>query len=399
MKKETHSSMDVDIGQQPRSAGGMANAVGTPRTYDASPKIPLLSFFTGGGFLDLGFERAGFAIKWSNEFDERCADLHDHAYTKWREAIRSGSGPAKISNRKSVKSITAETILEESFAENVPEVFGVIGGPPCTDFSVGGVGNGSAGVNGMLTGVYVNKLLKIKPSFFVFENVPALKHNKKHGEYFRRKLRELGHDYNLHVRILNALDFGVPQDRERLFVVGLRKELDKAGSKFVWPSDPKYTGAKNLTWPKEDEFGRTLEKPRELPAELMVYTAFGDGRGLEHLPNGKEWFNPYSKKFHKVPEGRINTKSFKRLHRFRYSPTAWYGNNEVHLHPTEARRISVRESLRLQAVPDEYVLPEDAPLCAKFKLICNGVPVVLAERVAEAVLAHVRKFQIIPNAD
>jgi DNA (cytosine-5)-methyltransferase 1 len=123
----------------------------------------------------------------------------------------------------------------------------------------------------------------------------------------------------------------------------------------------------------------------------MVHTALGGEAGVENLPNGKEWFVPYSKKFTCVPEGRVATKSFKRLHRYRYSPTAWYGNNEVHLHPTQPRRLSVREALRLQSVPDSYVMPTDVPLSAKFKVICNGVPVKLAATVAAAVRAHLVK--------
>ena len=84
-------------------------------------------------------------------------------------------------------------------------------------------------------------------------------------------------------------------------------------------------------------------------------------------------------------EGDVSRKSFKRLHRFRFSPTAWYGNQEVHLHPWKARRLSVREALRIQSVPDEYVLPKEMSLSAKFKMICNGVPCIMARAVAQSV--------------
>ena len=97
------------------------------------------------------------------------------------------------------------------------------------------------------------------------------------------------------------------------------------------------------------------------PLELTVYPLLHSSPAPTNLSNGLEAFKPYSSKFWKIPEGNSSGKSFKRLHRYKYSPTAWYGNNEVHLHPWEPRRLSVREALRIQTVPDTYVLPEQFP--------------------------------------
>ena len=77
-------------------------------------------------------------------------------------------------------------------------------------------------------------------------------------------------------------------------------------------------------------------------------------------------------------------KVLKRLHRYCYSPNAAYGNNEVHLHPTKPRRISVAEALVLQSVPKEYCFPDGMTLTDKFKAVSNGVPVLLAESMATA---------------
>ena len=84
-----------------------------------------------------------------------------------------------------------------------------------------------------------------------------------------------------------------------------------------------------------------------------------------------------------IDEGDDSRKSYKRLHRWRYSPTVCYGNNEVHLHPWLARRLSVAEALALQSLPKEFVLPETMSLSSKFKTIGNGVPFVLAKSMAE----------------
>jgi DNA (cytosine-5)-methyltransferase 1 len=80
-------------------------------------------------------------------------------------------------------------------------------------------------------------------------------------------------------------------------------------------------------------------------------------------------------------------KSFKRLHRWRYSPTACYGNNEVHLHPYLPRRISVAEALALQSMPTKFALPTDMPLSKAFKTIGNGVPFLAALGLARSVRA------------
>lgn len=200
---------------------------------------------------------------------------------------------------------------------------------------------------------------------------------------------------------MNSLEFGVPQDRERLFVVGFKRPLAQTalGRKlvaaergwFLWPEIETYKGAKSLPWPKVTPFGKEPSKPDEIPIELTVFPAlFGNG-DPEKIANGSEYFNPHSSKFKQVREGDVSGKSFKRLHRYRFSPTAWYGNREVHLHPWKPRRLSVREALRIQSVPDEYILPEAMSLSAKFKMVSNGVPCVIAFNLASAVYRFLKR--------
>lgn len=84
-----------------------------------------------------------------------------------------------------------------------------------------------------------------------------------------------------------------------------------------------------------------------------------------------------------IDEGDDCKKSYKRLHRWRFSPTVCYGNNEVHLHPWLPRRLSVAEALALQSLPKEFELPKNMSLSSKFKTIGNGVPFVLSKAIAE----------------
>ena len=127
--------------------------------------------------------------------------------------------------------------------------------------------------------------------------------------------------------------------------------------------------------------------------ELMVGPLICDQTRLSKLPNGTEAFKPYSHRFSTVDEGDVSKKCFKRLHRWRFSPAAAYGNNEVHLHPTEPRRLSVREAMMIQTVPDAFALPENMTLSSKFKTIGNAVPVRLAEAVARSILLVIEQVR------
>lgn len=360
-------------------------------------EFPLLSFFTGGGFLDLGFEQAGFKVVWTNENNAAFAEMYAHAMTAWRKAEGKRPFRARISNKKSITALSAAGVRREAFGTTMPEIFGLIGGPPCPDFSNGGKHAGGSGENGKLTREFVEMICRIRPKFFVIENVAGLYRFRKHRWFLSRQIAYLRREggYSVDLKLLNSLELGVPQDRERLFVVGFCKSLanralgrvvkPKETDWFAWPSVEEYAKAKSLRWPQTCRFGYTPAQPRGVPLELTVYPAFLGNGDPEKIQNGKEHFNSYSPRFLDVDEGDVSRKSFKRLHRYRFSPTAWYGNQEVHLHPWKPRRLSVREALRIQTVPDEYVLPAESSLSAKFKMICNGVPCLMASRLAAAI--------------
>ncbi len=367
--------------------------------------IPLLSFFTGGGFFDLGFKQAGFSVCWTNENCPAFISGYEYGMSTWLSSLGKRAKVAEIANTESICDLTPRAVLREAFAGPRPALFGVIGGPPCPDFSNGGTHAGGNGSNGVLTSVFTDMICDVRPTFFIIENVSGLYRIRKHRAFLELKIAQLRtHGYAVDYKLLNALELGVPQDRERLFVVGIKKVIAQRAAErkiasdeegwFHWPVIDEYTGAKSLTWPDTAPFGENPSKPKGIPLELTVYPAlFGSG-DPEKLSNGCEFFNPYSSRFNTIPEGDVRRKSFKRLHRYRYSPTAWYGNQEVHLHPSKPRRLSVREALRIQSVPDEYELPEDMSLSAKFKMICNGVPCVMALHLATAVKSFLKRANL-----
>ena len=270
------------------------------------------------------------------------------------------------------------------------KIWGVIGGPPCPDFSIAGKQRGADGENGVLSSVYVDAIIKLKPTFFLFENVKGLIKTAKHKKYFDSLIKRLEeNNYDTDYRLLNALNYGVPQDRERVFIVGFSRDYikefkhGKTKDIFPWNIKRKYVDAKNeFDWESTSAFSRNPKKPKDTPEELMVMSCLTNID--TEIDNRDDFFTPKSKKFHEIDEGDTNRKSFKRLHRWRYSPTCAYGNNEVHLHPYLPRRLSAREALRIQSVPDTYNMPKETSLTAKFKVIGNGVPVKLSRGIAKA---------------
>ncbi len=366
-------------------------------------KIPVLSFYSGGGFLDMGFEMAGFEIVWTNEVEEAFVKLHSAGITSWRKSKGNGI-KAEIFNKKSIVEVSSEEIVAEAFPKGVPKHFGIIGGPPCQDFSINGNMEGFEGERGKLTILYFDKILDLRPTFFVMENVTGLTKSKSTKEHLAKLLKRVEKEYYIDHEILNALDFGVPQHRERVFFIGIRKDKihekhikkNIAGQWFSWPINKKYkNAATKYNWPTPVPFGKQLTN-KELPIELCVESCLVPTRQMNQISNSNEFFNLYldAEVLSAIKEGETNRPSFKRLHRFKYSPTACYGNNEVHLHPYKHRRLSVRETLRIQGVPDTYILPPELPLSKKFKMIGNGVPVPLARAVATALKNFMKRKKV-----
>ncbi len=369
-------------------------------------KASVISIFSGGGFLDMGFMNQGFQIAEAVESHDAFVDSYNFGIESYVKSSQREVYKNKIISSCCINSPldATSTFVQSELVKKCAGVAGVIGGPPCQDFSVGGKNKGTDGNRGKLIFTYLEIITKIKPLFIFFENVAGLYNNKDHQLGFFKLKNELEKSYVLVHDILNSLDYGIPQDRARLTMVGFRKDvvekLINNGYKIIqtpeitnnemvfnWP-EKKFSDAKKIKWPKIWEFGKGIHQedidliPKKY-SSLFVEKAFSDLD--DESPNQLDQFNPYSKKFITINEGDTNRKSFKRLHRYRYSPTVAYGNNEVHLHPTEARRLSVREALRLQSVPDDYILPEFIGLSDKFKLISNGVPTKKADLIAKEI--------------
>lgn len=349
----------------------------------------VFSFFSGAGFLDLGFEKAGFEIVFVNEIDKSFMLAYQHS-----RRVMKIPQPKYGYHEESIDDFLhndGEHLLNESVnkEKKIGKMVGFIGGPPCPDFSVGGKNKGKDGENGKLSKSYIDCIKKFQPDWFVFENVKGLWRTKKHREFYDGLKAELeAEGYILQDRLINSLEYGVPQDRDRIILFGCKDALVKEKNAFPWKSYMKYSkqDVLNYNWPDKAPFGGKPIIPAGVPEELTVQHWF-DKNDVSNHPNTKAHFTPRAglAKFLVIDEGDTSKKSYKRLHRFRYSPTAAYGNNEVHLHPFKARRLSAAEALSIQSLPKEFELPQTMTLSAMFKTIGNGVPYLFSYGIASTI--------------
>lgn len=367
-------------------------------------QIKIFSFFSGSGFLDLGFENSGYEIDFVNEFSSPFLDAYKYSresiglrkpnYGYWNTDINEYLGARK----DELSAFIAKTRLQKTLV-------GFIGGPPCPDFSIAGKNRGKNGDNGKLSLSYVNLIIEMKPDFFLFENVKGLWKTKRHREFYEHLKAELHQaGYCTTERLTNALEFGVPQDRDRIILIGIhssllsKKQINNFEiTDFPWTNNIKYDldKVKAINWPISTPFleDGALDRPQNVVEELTVEHWFRRNDVINH-PNASKHFIPRNGIYRMqiIEEGDVSKKCFKRLHRWRYSPTAAYGNNEVHLHPYKCRRLSASEALSIQSLPANFTLPDNMTLSNMFKTIGNGVPYLLSKGISESLKIYLESL-------
>lgn len=366
----------------------------------------IFSFFSGSGFLDLGFEQSGFDVRFVNEFHKPFSEAYQ--YSRQSMGLPEPEyGHFLGSIEDYVSGDKAEDLSSLVDEAKKDALVGFVGGPPCPDFSVAGKNKGSEGENGKLSRVYIDAIVKNKPDYFLFENVKGLWRTVKHRAFYdEMKARLENEGYVLTDRLINCIEYGVPQDRDRILLFGIHNshvgELtsEKLSEQFNWQESIKFDKDvvldKNM-WPKKECYVQNSQRRRpnslkdyqELTAEYWFKK-----NDVGNHPNANHHFIPRQglPKFQSILEGDDSRKSFKRLHRWRYSPTAAYGNNEVHLHPYKDRRLSAAEALAIQSLPKSFSLPPTMSLTNMFKTIGNGVPYLAAKAIAETIQKYLNSL-------
>ena len=172
--------------------------------------MKIASFFSGAGGLDLGFTNAGFELIFANDNWKGC----------WETFEKNHNLPI---NKKSITEISPDEI---------PNVAGFIGGPPCQSWSLAGAMKGINDPRGKLFYDYANLIREKKPLFFLAENVAGILSPKHYGEFLKIIEAFKKRGYNVSYKLLDAKYYNVPQERKRVIVVGYHKNL---GKKFEFP--------------------------------------------------------------------------------------------------------------------------------------------------------------------
>ena len=321
--------------------------------------INIISLFSGAGGLDLGFKKAGFNITWANEYDRTIWDTFEY------------NSPTTHLDRRSITKInTAE----------IPDCIGIIGGPPCQSWSEAGAGRGIKDNRGMLFYDYIRILKSKMPLFFLAENVSGMLH-PKHSVALTSIMDEFKNiGYNVCQYLLNANDYGVPQDRLRVIIVGYRTDLKKS---FIPPVANKYKpNLKDAIWDLK------LSKP----ALDKNYT---NGNVNLASPNHEYMIGGFSSIY--MSRNRVrgwDEPSF----------TIQAGGRHAPLHPKAPkmllieqnkrifvpgqeelyRRLTVRECARIQTFPDDFIFKYEK-IADGYKMVGNAVPVEFARQLATVI--------------
>jgi DNA (cytosine-5)-methyltransferase 1 len=342
---------------------------------DADNGIPIVSLFCGAGGLDLGFTQAGFRPVLAVDHDPAACRTFEHNHPQCRVL-------------KTDLATAPRRYIVDRLSELPDEVspVGVIGGPPCQAFSVGNVHKKDDDPRSLLPWHYATHLAVLRKEFdldfFVFENVLGLG-SKNHEAIFSELLdlfEKAG--FSIQEDVLDAQDFGVPQRRRRIFVIGFnRKKHEK--TLFSFPKavqqPPKTVRDAISGIPDPIFFARNL-KPEQIPFHPNHWCM---------APRSSRFLNGDLARSKNGNKGR----PFRVLEWNSPSPTVAYGHREVHVHPSGKRRLSVYEAMLLQGFPHEYTLCGN--LSQQIRLVSDAVPPpvgkVLAEEIWKALYVPVHE--------
>ena len=332
--------------------------------------MKIISLFSGCGGLDLGFENVGFKIIFANDVDEDIWETFEKNHH------------LEIDKRSIVDIPSAE----------IPDADGIIGGPPCQSWSLAGEMRGAKDERGQLFYEYVRILKEKQPSFFVAENVPGILSRTHLPEFIRilRRFSDIG--YSINYATLDARDYGVPQERRRVVIVGYHKRLRK---RFEFPR-PTHSKVATVTLDhgKLKEWVTLKDALGDLPVALPAQVKNKPNENLA-IPN------------HEYMNGGFSTIFMSRNRKKDWcdqSFTIQAGGRHAPLHPDSTRmkkigedewvfdsgspkfrRLSVRECARIQTFPDTFIFYY-RNVADGYKMVGNAVPVKLAEAIAAKII-------------
>jgi DNA (cytosine-5)-methyltransferase 1 len=320
------------------------------------PKV--VSLFAGAGGLDLGFKDAGFTISVAIDAADAAIRTHRKNFPLTKSLV---ADLIELKPRGVVKYVMAEIPLGERIA--------VIGGPPCQGFSRANTGSQVDDPRNQMPTLYLKIVKELQRfyivEFIVLENVLGIR-DRKHASTYKALVDGIVNlGFTVTEKELCAVDFGVPQNRRRIVLSGLRE-----GQGYSEVKPRKRNGFKTV---------------REAIGALCPPVFFKFGLSPSDIPiHPNHWtMQPKSPRFANPDAETGDGRSFKRLKWDAPSPTIAFGHREIHVHPSGRRRLSIYEALLLQGFPKSFVL--EGNLSEQVEQVSNAVPPPLARSVASAV--------------
>ena len=317
----------------------------------------VVSLFCGAGGLDLGFVKAGFPI----------AIALDKSAPAVRTHIRNFDSHSQCVDLRELGPKGVATLVEGQIP--LGSRIGVIGGPPCQGFSRANTESHPNDPRNALVGLYLDIIRELKRKFqvefLVFENVLGIQ-DSKHIVLYQGLLDEISKmSFEAKAMRLCALDFGVPQKRNRVVIAAVAKDRNY-GQINVKPR-------------------KGIGTVREAIGKLESPVFFSRSLSPDSIPvHPNHWtMRPVSVRFRTPPERWRNGRSFKRTFWEKPSPTIAFGHREIHVHPSCKRRLSIYESLLLQGFPTKFVL--EGTFSDQVEQVSNAVPPPVGFAVARAI--------------
>ena len=353
-------------------------------------KYAVLDLFAGCGGLALGFHsNKNFKINLANDIWEPAKDTYTFNFPKVPFILDD------------IKNLTKEKI-NNYFPDGVDVI---IGGPPCQGFSMCGARNIDDARNTLFY-EYARIVGELKPYLFIMENVKGIlsmknPENNMVIDEVKKEFSQKG--YNVDFQILNSKYFGVPQARERVIIVGTRKDLNL---NFEYPNQNSKTfktvndaliGLPNkssidgtLSLEKSNDYIKSINKlynkkdskiyNHEIPThnEDIVYR-------MNFVPQGGNWQD--------IPEeyrvGGIHSNAYRRLKDDEPSVTIKHAYKSMIIHPNHSRCLSIREVARLQSFPDSFIFQNSKT--SQYQQLANAVPPLFANALANSVSNYLNK--------
>lgn len=333
----------------------------------------VLDIFCGAGGLSLGFENAGF-------------DIHT-AVDNWGDALETirRNKPSTLAQMNDL----GDELAVKDLCQNLPQIEVVIGGPPCQGFSIAGKRDPEDPRNKLYKG-FVRSIELLKPKMFLMENVPTIA-SPKNIDLFQDILSDFANiGYETKHSVLTASNFGVPQNRKRMFVVGVRKDL-KIEFEFPTPSTKLVSALDGIGDLPEDSVpdgGSYPYAPQSDFQKLMrrnsanlynhqttshsaqtirIISTVPDGGNHKDLPQEMRGIRNVNIAWTRFASGKP-------------SPTIDTGHRH-HFHYLFNRVPTARESARLQSFPDDYIFVGSKT--SQLKQIGNAVPPLMAQALGE----------------